>query len=40
MNVDVVEDVVGVGAVVLVADDAGILGLALLINVTAHRESG
>ena len=35
-----VEDVVGVGGVVLVADDAGVLGLPLFVHVATHREPG
>ena len=40
MYFHVVEDVVGVGGVVLVADDAGVLGLPLFVHVATHREPG
>ena len=40
MYINVVEDVVCVRGVVLVADDAGVLRLPLLVHVAAHREPG
>ncbi len=39
-DVDVVEDVEGVGLVVRPGDDAGVLGVVLLVHVAAHGEAG
>ena len=37
-DVDMVEDVVGVGLGVVAGDDAGVLGVPALVNVAAHWE--
>ena len=38
-DVDVVEDVVRVGLAVVLRDDAGVLRVSVLVDVTAHREA-